>query len=92
MSLKKHRLDLVYFVLRASLELLERTPRIESIAKTARPQRGTRRSSCGSPPSLCALLADGGILKTGVGVVSDLARLEASLGLAACNGGVELSS
>ena len=45
-----------------------------------------------APPSLCALLADGGILKTGVGVVSDLARLEASLGLAACNGGVELSS
>ena len=44
------------------------------------------------PPSLCALLADGGILKTGVGVVSDLARLEASLGLAACNGGVELST
>ena len=44
------------------------------------------------PPSLCALLCDGAILKAGVGVVADLARLEAALGLALTRGGVELSS
>ena len=44
------------------------------------------------PPSLCALLSDGTILKAGVGVVADLARLEATLGLAVSRGGAELSS
>eukprot|EP00964_Phaeocystis_antarctica_P145631 scaffold111741_cov67-Phaeocystis_antarctica.AAC.6 len=44
------------------------------------------------PPSLCALLCDGAILKAGVGVVADLVRLEAALGLAVTRGGVELSS
>ena len=41
------------------------------------------------PPSLAALLADGAILKAGVGVVADLARLEDALGTPA-RGGVEL--
>ena len=45
------------------------------------------------PPSLCALLCDGAILKAGVGVVADLVRLEAALGLdLVTRGGVELSS
>ena len=44
------------------------------------------------PPSLCALLCDGAILKAGVGVVADLVRLEAALGLAVTRGGVELAS
>ena len=44
------------------------------------------------PPSLCALLCDGAVLKAGVSVVADLVRLEAALGLAITRGGVELSS